>query len=114
MSWDPSDADLLLEKPNAINILEKLSPAFLDSMPGVEVEEKIRDAAEALAKTYQRKTKDGNYEMCVMLVAGALTQSGSDIGGSVGTLMIGTAESKAKAACRLFYPESDEANRMEY
>ena len=114
MSWNPSEPNLLDTKPDALIALEKLTAVYLDSMPGLQVEEKIRDAAEELATSYRNKSHNGNFDTCVLLVSGVLRQTGGEIGGSVGGMMIGTAEGQAKTACRILYPEPDEANTVEY
>lgn len=104
MKWHPDVPDLPIEKPKEIEKLELMDQRALDSMPGVEVEEKVEEIAHAVARAYKKQQPNGNYDECLEVVSTALSVTGSAIGGHVGTAMIAESDSAAKTACRLAYP----------
>ncbi len=115
MPWHPDVPDFPLDKPPEIEKLEKLPLSSLNAMTIVEAEERIRDAAEGLAKSYTKRSgSKGTYDECVLVVTGALQETGSAINGKMGSLMVGISEHSAKDACRKFYPESPFPNELEY
>lgn len=105
MKWHPDVPDLPFEKPVEIEELEQMDRRVLDSMPGVEVDEKVDDVADAVARAYKRESSESSYDECVEVVSTALTVTGSSIGGHVGTALIARSEHAAKTACQLAFPE---------
>jgi hypothetical protein len=110
MPWHPDVPDFITEKPRALEKIERLSPEVIHAMTHLEMEEHIEDAATGLAKAYHDKCKqrmDYGMDECVLLVAGALSQTGGSIGGEIGSLMVGKSLDEAKQACRRFFPEEE-------
>lgn len=105
MKWHPDVPDLPIEKPEALESLEKADAHFLDSMPGVEIDEKIDEVSEAVARAYKKQSSDSNYDECVEVVSIALNVTGSAIGGKMGTAMVARNENAAKTACRIVFSE---------
>jgi hypothetical protein len=104
MSWHPDVPDLPISKPKKIEMLEKMDPRMLDSMPSMEIQELVEGAALSVAETYHKEIKDANYEGCLEIVSVALTITGAGIGGRAGTAMTSSSEATAKEACRLMFP----------
>lgn len=107
MSWPPDVPDLPMEKPKELEILEELDDHVLNAMTDVEVEERIRDAAVALATAFHNEI-GGDYETCVIVVSGALKETGGAIGGPFGEAMIGLSHTETEYACRLVFEPSGE------
>lgn len=115
MSWPPDVPDFPIKKPYEIEKLERLPRNILNAMTKVEIEEKIRDAADSLAKTYfHTKQETGSMDECALIVSGALEQTGSSINGKLGTLMIGTSKEASQRACKRYYPEHPFPNEIEF
>ena len=110
MAWHPDVPDFLAEKPHELEKLEKFSLEIINAMTHLELEEHIEDAAYALARTYHhqcRQRQDYGFDECVLIVSGALSQTGSSIDGKLGPLMVGTSLDSAKTACRQYFPEEE-------
>ena len=108
MPWHPDVPDFINEKPHALEKIERLSPDVMNAMTHLEMEEHIEDAAASLAKSYHDKCKqrmDYGVDECIMLVSGALSQTGGSIGGAMGSLMVGKSLDEAKQACHRYFPE---------
>jgi hypothetical protein len=108
MEWHPDVPDLPIKKPKKIERLEKMDRRSLDSMPKVEVQELVDDAAQSVADAYKKEVKGANFDECVEIVSVALSVTGSSIGGTVGTLMVAESESASQRACRLTFPLPEE------
>jgi hypothetical protein len=110
MPWHPDIPDFPIDKPHALEKLEKLSPDVINAMTKLEISEHIRDAAQSLAKTYHDKCtqrEDWGYDECVLLVSGALSQTGGSITGKMGPVMVGKSTEAAHKACRQYFPEEE-------
>lgn len=88
MSWHPDVPNLPIKKPKEIETLEQMNRLTLDSMPPLEVEEKVNEIAHAVARDYKKQKKDGSFDECLEVVSVALRVTGSGIGGQVGQAMI--------------------------
>lgn len=99
--------DMSLSKPKFIEKLEQLPSDIIHAMTQVEVEEKIRDAAESVAAKYYKKYGDdgGNYPECVRTVSGILSELGQDLPGQLGLTMIGKSKGASEQACAEYYSE---------
>ena len=104
MSWDLDTPNIPFKKPKLLANLEELAPSQREAMDPVEVKEHIRDVANSLAKAY-KETKKGNYEGCVLIVNSALSETGSSLGGKMGTTMVALSGKAAEHACREFFPK---------
>jgi hypothetical protein len=107
MPWHPDVPDFIIEKPHALEKIERLSQDVINAMTHLEMEEHIEDAASGLAKAYHDKCKqrlDYGVDECILLVAGALSQTGGSMGGVMGSLMVGKSMDEAKRACHQFFP----------
>lgn len=118
MPWHPDIPDLpdlALEKPHALERLEKLPPESLNAMTQVETEERIRDAANGIVTAYSKnRGSKANYEECVYLVSAALAQTGEALPGNVGKTLVGRSEIAAEEACKLIFPNEFGINEPEY
>lgn len=103
MRWHPDVPDLPIDKPKAIEDLEKMDRKYLDSLPAVEVQEKVNEIANKVAMAYKKQRPNGSYEECFEVVSTALSVTGSAIGGQVGLAFIAKNETAAKTACELVY-----------
>lgn len=103
MKWHPDVPDLPIDKPKEIESLELMDPKILDSMPGVEVKEKVEEIAHAVAKAYKKQRPKGDFDECVEVVSIALSVTGGAIGSQVGTAMIAESENAARTACELVF-----------
>lgn len=103
MRWHPDVPDLPINKPKEIEKLESMDRRSLDSMPGVEINKKIEQIANAVAREYKEQKPKGTYSECMEVVQTALTVTGSAIGGKVGIAMIAECENAAKTACQTLY-----------
>lgn len=103
MSWYPDVPEIPISKPRLVRELEKKSRTFLDSMPGVEVQETVDNIAEAVAATYKKEHPKGTAEKCLEIVSVALTVTGSAIGGHVGNAMIAQSDKAAQRATNLYF-----------
>ncbi len=108
MPWDPNETEIPINKPKEITELELMGRETLSSMPPREMDEKIEEAANAIAQQFN-KQEEGDYESCVAVVSVALSITGSALGGEFGNLMVGKSDSQAQHACRRIYrTEPDE------
>jgi hypothetical protein len=109
MPWPPDVPDFLFKKPLELEKLEKLPPEIIHAMTRVEIDEKIRDAADSLSKSYSScpSSELKNYDKCVAVVSGALSETGSSLPGQLGSLMVGTGYDAAQRSCRQFFPEEE-------
>lgn len=103
MQWHPDVPDIPIKKPKEIESLETMDRRVLDSMPGLEVEEKVEEIAHAVARAYKEQNPKGNYDECLEIVSIALNVTGSAIGGKVGNAMIAESDSASRTACQLVY-----------
>src|SRR6187431_1496425 len=109
MNWHPDVPDLPIKKPREIEILELMDRASLDSMPPLEVYEKVDEIAHAVARDYKIQVLDGSFEECAEVVSVALKTTGSAIGGHVGNAMISARNSAAlRASLGAFPPDTHE------
>lgn len=97
--------DFPFPKPRELEKLERLPPEVIHAMTRVEMEEKIRDAAVSLAKVYMLNTPSADFDECLLLVSGALSETGGSIPGQLGALMVGTSLQTAEDACRDYFPD---------
>jgi hypothetical protein len=107
MSWPPDMPDLPIKKPKELEMIEQLDNHILAAMDDVEIEERIRDAARAIAKEYHKEL-GGDYDSCKIIVSSALTETGGSIGGHFGESMISLSASEAENACRIVFAPSSE------
>jgi hypothetical protein len=105
MSWPPDVPNIPIKKPKEIEVLELTDSAFLDSMPPLEVQEKIEEIAHATARDYKEQVKNGSFEECLEIVTIALEVTGSAIGGQVGRAMVAACNSAALNASRNMFPD---------
>lgn len=111
MNWRPDIPDFPGEKPYLLEKLENLPPEMINAMTGLEVSEHVRDAANSLARGYHhdcKKNRDYGYQECVLLVSGALSQTGSSLSGQLGASMVGKSQTAASEACRVYFPEEEQ------
>jgi|688.fasta_scaffold84469_5 hypothetical protein len=115
MPWPQDVPDFPLKKPDTLEKLEQLSPQILNAMTQVEAEEKIRDAADSLAKSYYKAYKDkGNLSECSLIVSGALEQTGGSLPAKFGALMIGKSKEEGERSCKNYYPPLPFPNEIEF
>lgn len=107
MNWPPDNPEIPIKKPRAIARLEKMDFHTLEAMPPVEIDEVSRDLAQGVAEEYSHQ-KGANFDDCIDMVSIALTETGSAIGGKVGSHMIGKCDKIAHDACRLAFPDKNE------
>lgn len=110
MGWHPDIPDFPAVKPVLLERLEKLPPDTLNAMTGLEIEEHVRDAAEALANSYHdscKKNRDYGFDECVIYVSGALSQTGSSLNGHLGMVMVGESQKAASDACKQYFPQQE-------
>lgn len=105
MGWYPDVPKLPIKKPRLIEQLEQKNRAFLDSLPGTEVQETVDNIADAVAAEYKKEVPKGNREMCLEIVSVALTVTGSAIGGQVGNAMVAQSDKAALRATENYFPE---------
>lgn len=109
MNWHPDVPDLPIRKPREIELLEMMDRVSLDSLPPLEVDEKVDEIAHAVARDYKSQTADGSFVECVEVVSVALEVTGSAIGGHVGNAMIAARNSAAlRAGLDAFPPDTHE------
>jgi hypothetical protein len=108
MGWHPDVPDLPIKKPKQIETLEKLDPRVREAMMAVEIEERIKEIAHAVAEAYTKSTKNPKYEVCLEIVSVALRVTGSSLGGRLGTAMIASSEHAAKIATDAAFPPEPE------
>ena len=87
MHWDLDNPDIPVDKPKEIKELEAMGRTNRESMPPREMDEKLEDAASAVARLY-KKLPGSDYEGCVGVVSVALSVTGSSLGGKFGTHMM--------------------------
>lgn len=108
MKWYPDLPDLPIKKPKQIDDLEQMSRIMLDSMPQVEVQEKIDAIAHALVLMYKKQFPKGSVDDCMNIASIALQATGSAIGGHVGNSLISQNMTASKRACDdLFHHDED-------
>jgi urease accessory protein UreF len=101
--------------PPEIEYLEKLDEASLEAMTSTELDEKISNVANALAKQYYSENQEkGNLEDCSIEVATFLQKTANTLSGKIENAMIGRKLNKACQACRIYYHDSLEINGIEY
>jgi hypothetical protein len=105
MSWHPDVPNIPIKKPKEIETLELMDRVSLDSMPPMEVQEKVDEIAHSVARDYKKQVKNGTFEGCLEIVSVALRVTGSAIGGNVGNAMIAECDTAALNACRIAFPE---------
>lgn len=104
MVWSPDVPNIPIKKPKEIERLELTDRSSLDSMPPLEVQEKVEEIAHAVARDYKDQIKNGSFDECLEIVSIALQATGSSIGGQVGTAMVATCHSAALTASRNAFP----------
>ena len=113
MTWPPDVPDYPIKKPREIENIERMPPEILNSMRKVEIDEKIGDAADSLAKSYFDSYKEkGSLSECSLIVSGAQKQTGSSIGGNLGMSMVAESKEKAEEACKEYYPDHPFPNEI--
>ncbi len=105
MTFPEDIPDFPFPKPHELEKLEQLPPEVIHAMTPVEVDEKVREAAASLAKSYMLHAPEPNYEECFLLVSGALTETGGAIPGQLGALLVGTSRQAAEEACGSYFPD---------
>lgn len=108
MQWHPDLPDLPIEKPKQIEDLEQMSRAMLDSMPPIEVQEKVDEIAHAVVLAYKKQFPDGSIDDCMSIASIALQATGSGIGGHVGNSMISQNMTASKRACDDLFSHDDQ------
>lgn len=104
MAWHPDVPNIPIKKPKEIETLELMDRVSLDSMPSLEVEEKVDEIAHAVARDYKRQVKHPSYDKCLDIVSIALQVTGCSIGGHVGHAMVAARDSAALRAARNAFP----------
>ena len=105
MQWYPDLPELPIRKPQQIEDLELMSQINLDSMPAVEIQEKVDEIAHAVASGYKQQIVNGSREECQAVVSIALTSTGSAIGGRMGNELIAQSHRTSQEAALVAYPE---------
>jgi hypothetical protein len=106
MSWPPDVPDIGIKKPHTLEKLESTDRDILDAMDHVEVEERITDVAQSLAREY-RKEKNADYQSCLDFVTFALRMTGSALGGKFGAYMVGERVRLAERGTRMVFPDNN-------
>lgn len=115
MNWPPDVPDFPMKKPHVIEKIEKLPSTLLNAMTDVEIAERIRDGANGLAEAYfESRQDDGSLSECKIVVSSALIQTGSSVGGKLGTNMVATSDGASELACKRYYPERPFPNELEF
>lgn len=104
MTWHQDVPSIPIKKPKEIEALELMNRVSLDSMPPLEVQEKVDEIAHAVARDYKKQIKNGTFEECLEIVSIALSVTGSAIGGQVGNAMVAASNSAAQIASRHAFP----------
>lgn len=107
MVWDLDNPDIPLNKPKVIKQLEAMGKTDRESMPPREMDEKLDEAAEALAKAYQ-KLPGADYDGCLDVVTVALDVTGTALEGKFGTHMLSQGAAAAERACKFLFKEDEE------
>ncbi len=102
MVWDLDNPDIPINKPKEIRELEAMGKADRESMPPREMDEKVEDAAEGIARAY-KKLPGSNYQDCLDVVSVALNVTGAALEGKFGTHMLSLSDSEAERACKLIF-----------
>lgn len=108
MDSDIDIPSLPFKKPAYLGKLERMSLAQREAMDPYEAEERIEDAGNAIAEMFQKSIPNGDYDGCVGVVASALSEMGSSLGGQFGTKMVAKSETTARHSCRLCFPSPEE------
>ena len=106
MTWDLDNPEIPVNKPKEIDELEAMGRVNRDSMPPREMDEKVEDSAEAVAKSC-KKLPSCDYDQCVTIVSTALNVTGSSLGGAFGNHMLSLSDSMAEHACRHHFEEEE-------
>lgn len=106
MTWHPDVPSIPIKKPKEVESLELMDRVSLDSMPPLEVQEKVDEIAHSVARDYNSQVKNGNFDACLEIVSVALRVTGSAIGGQVGKAMIAESDTAAIKASREIFPEN--------
>lgn len=115
MNWHPDVPDISVKKPRELAKIEELPISLLNAMTPLELDEKIRDAADGLAKNYVKAAKEkATLDECIYFVSGALTQTGGAIDGRAGAAMVGRSDRAAETACKQLFPDETGINEIEY
>lgn len=115
MNWHPDVPDISAKKPRELEKIEKLPPTVLNAMTPLELDEKISDVADGLAKSYMAAANgNATVEECIIFVAGALTQTGGAINGKAGAAMVGKSGHAAEIACKQLFLDATGINEIEY
>ena len=61
MAWHPDVPNIPINKPKEIENLESMDRIELDSMPGVEVIDKVNQIAHAVARDYKKQIPSGTF-----------------------------------------------------
>jgi hypothetical protein len=107
MPWDLDNPEIPVNKPKEIRELEAMGQKNLESMPPREMDEKVEDAALAVARSY-KKLPDADVEGCVAVVSVALNVTGSALGGKFGAHMLSYSETEAEHICRFIFEEEED------
>lgn len=105
MVWSPEYPDIPISKPQAIINLEKLGPDRLQAMSPQEMDDRLQEAADALAGHYKKEVNQG-YIDCVQVVSVTLKLTGEGLDGKVGAYVVGKCDKLAHSACRIVYPDN--------
>jgi len=105
MSWHPDVPNIPIKKPKELEKLEMMDRVWLDSLPPVEVQEKVDEIAHAIARDYKKQVKNADFETCQEIISVALRVTGSAIGGRVGQSMVASCDTAALKASQNAFPE---------
>ena len=106
MIWHPDVPDIPIKKPKEIESLEMMDRVSLQSLPPLEITEKVDEIAHAVARDYKQQVKKNSFDECVEIVSIALKVTGSAIGGRMGNAMIGACDSASLKAAKTAFPNS--------
>lgn len=113
MSWpDNSNPQLPFKKPRQIEKIEEMTYDQREAMDGQERKDRISEAANVLAKTYQKKVKSADYEGCVLLTDSALKTLGYSLGGSFGANMVGMSKQASIESCKQTFLNEEEQQEL--
>ena len=115
MNWHPDVPDINVKKPRELEKIEELPISVLNAMTPLELDEKIRDAADGLAKNYVKAASGkATVDECILFVSGALTQTGAALNGKAGAAMVGKSDKAAENACKQLFKDATGINEIEY
>lgn len=106
MSWELDTPQVPFKKSPQLARLEELDFHVREGMDRQEINERIEEAAYALALAYH-KTEKNDYDTCVALIQQALSETGAALGGKFGAIMVGTSEKIARKISKIIYNKEE-------